>query len=153
MSEQRLSRDDIFELIKDGSTSYGEARRYASQWAGMPREKQDFHISGHLTLNLAIKTSKLDSAGKYREAAILMTQVPGIGMKSAVKMIKRSRIECRHDREPNVSGTGTDSNPWCKCGWEGKTITGPNHSDKARKKVCPNLKKELAKYGLRYRRR
>jgi hypothetical protein len=155
MSEQRLSRDDIFELIKDGSTSYGEARRYASQWAGMPREKQDFHIGSHLTINLALTTSKLITEGKYRQAVRLMIQVEGIDTKTAIQMIRRSRIESRHCDPIWIGGCGGPDGsyhwPHCKCGWQGENIHGDDSSEKAREKVCPNLKKELAKYGLKYR--
>jgi hypothetical protein len=151
-----MNKKEIFELIKDSSPSYGEARRIASQWAELPEEKQDFHISGRLTLHLALETSRLDSAGKYREAARLMCQVPGIGMKSALRTIKRTRIEARHNRPVWVGSCGGPNKeenyswPHCKCGWHGKKIYGEGSSDKARKKVCPKLKKELTKYGLRY---
>lgn len=146
-----MNKEEIFELIEDSSTSYGEARRLASQWAVLSEKKQDEYISFHLTFRLAGKTSRLVESGHYREAAWEMCMVPGMGMKSALKLIKRSRIESRHNRQVNVGGTGTEGYAWCKCGWKGKTIQDPGHFDKARKEICPVLKEELAKYGLKYK--
>ena len=154
-----MNKEEIFELIKDASSSYGEARRTASQWAELSDEKQEFHVSGRLTLHLALECAELDHDGKYREAAKKMCQVPGISMKVALRMIKRGRIEARHNIpvwHGSCGGPNPKDNyawPHCKCGWHGKNIYGENASDIAEKKVCPNLKKELAKYGLKYYKR
>jgi len=106
-------------------------------------------------LNHAIETAKAISAGKYKEAILLMIQVQGIGIKKAVKMIRRSRIEARHSIPIWVGGGCGHGKqyhwPHCKCGWDGKEIHGEGSYEIAQKKICPNLKRELAVYGFRYR--